>query len=179
MRSVEGVEEDWPLTYHELSPFYSHVEKMIGVTGARSPGDCAGLRIFTRAKIPLFGADRQAHMRQARNTDDRRTQGVLTEPYDNRPPCHYSGRCMDGCDVGALFSVPDSMLPKARRTGKFTLIPNKLRCRRSRRQRIRLKRRPSRVQPSPCLIPPACRQNPIASRNQRLAGSSLPADCVV
>ena len=34
-RTVEGVEEDWPLTYQELAPDYSHVEKMIGVTGSR------------------------------------------------------------------------------------------------------------------------------------------------
>ena len=33
--SLEGVEEDWPLTYQELAPCYSHVEKMIGVTGSR------------------------------------------------------------------------------------------------------------------------------------------------
>lgn len=26
-RSIEGVEEDWPLSYEELAPFYSHVEK--------------------------------------------------------------------------------------------------------------------------------------------------------
>ena len=29
------MEEDWPLTYQELAPDYSHVEKMIGVTGSR------------------------------------------------------------------------------------------------------------------------------------------------
>ena len=34
-RSLQGVEEDWPLSYQELSPFYSYVEKMIGVTGMR------------------------------------------------------------------------------------------------------------------------------------------------
>ena len=32
--SLEGIEEDWPLTYQELAPDYSHVEKMIGVTGS-------------------------------------------------------------------------------------------------------------------------------------------------
>src|SRR5260370_19519604 len=34
-RSLEGIEEDWPLTYQELAPDYSYVEKMIGVTGSR------------------------------------------------------------------------------------------------------------------------------------------------
>jgi len=53
-------------------------------------------------------------------------KAVLTEPYDGRPPCHYCGGCMEGCDIGAIFSVPNSMLPKARRTGNFTLMQNKL-----------------------------------------------------
>src|SRR5437867_5667045 len=34
-RSLEGIEEDWPLTYQELAPYYSYVERMIGVSGTR------------------------------------------------------------------------------------------------------------------------------------------------
>ena len=33
---------------------------------------------------------------------------------------------MDGCDVGAIFTVPNSMIPKALKTGNFTLISQKL-----------------------------------------------------
>lgn len=53
-------------------------------------------------------------------------KAVLTVPYDNRPKCHYCGHCMEGCDIGALFTVPNSMLPKARRTGNFTLASGKI-----------------------------------------------------
>jgi len=53
-------------------------------------------------------------------------KAVLTQPYDDRPACHYCGHCMKGCDVGAIFSVPNSMIPKARKTGNFTLLPNRL-----------------------------------------------------
>src|SRR5262249_668909 len=34
-RTESGVEEDWPLRYAELAPYYTYVEKMIGVTGSR------------------------------------------------------------------------------------------------------------------------------------------------
>ena len=44
-------------------------------------------------------------------------KALLTRPYDNRPACHYCGHCMRGCDVGAIFSVPAAMLPKAQSTG--------------------------------------------------------------
>jgi choline dehydrogenase-like flavoprotein len=53
-------------------------------------------------------------------------KAVLTRPYDDRPACHYCGNCMKGCDVGAIFSVPVSMFPKAVRTGNFTLLSNKI-----------------------------------------------------
>jgi choline dehydrogenase-like flavoprotein len=53
-------------------------------------------------------------------------KAVLTRPYDQRPPCHYCGHCMDGCDVASIFSTPDCMLPKAQATGNFTLRQNAL-----------------------------------------------------
>ena len=126
-RSLEGVEEDWPLSYDELAPHYSYVEKMIGVSGTQEhleiipdgeflPGlklrctEQIVRRTCARMGIPMIPARR----------------ALLTEPYDGRPPCHYCGHCMDGCDVGAIFTVPNSMLPKAQKTGNFTLIPNKL-----------------------------------------------------
>jgi choline dehydrogenase-like flavoprotein len=126
-RSMAGIEEDWPISYQEIAPFYSYVEKMIGVCGSRDglaalpDGDylpplkmrCSDLivkRACDRMGIP-FIATRKA---------------LLTRPYDDRPPCHYCGHCMEGCDVGAIFSVPASMLPKARKTGNFTLMQNQL-----------------------------------------------------
>jgi choline dehydrogenase-like flavoprotein len=51
---------------------------------------------------------------------------VLTRAHDDRPACHYCGHCMDGCDVGSIFTTPDCMLPKARATGNFTLRQNAL-----------------------------------------------------
>jgi choline dehydrogenase-like flavoprotein len=126
-QSLEGVEEDWPLTYQELAPYYSYVEKMIGVCGSRDHleivPDGEYLRpirfrcseeIVKRAcdklKIPMIAA----------------RKAVLTEPYDGRPPCHYCGHCMEGCDVGAIFTVPNSMIPKAEKTGNFTLLAGKM-----------------------------------------------------
>ena len=52
--SLEGVEEDWPLSYQELAPDYSHVEKMIGVTGSRENLEIVpdGV-VLPAAQIPL------------------------------------------------------------------------------------------------------------------------------
>ena len=126
-RSTEGVEEDWPISYQELAPYYSHVERMIGVCGSRENLDIlpdgeflppikfrCSEEIVKRAcgkmGIPMIPT----------------RKAVLTVPYDGRPPCHYCGHCMEGCDAGAIFTVPNSMLPKAQRTGNFTLLPNRV-----------------------------------------------------
>ena len=126
-RSLEGVEEDWPISYAEMAPYYSHVEKMIGVTGSREnlavlpDGEflpplkmrCSDLLVkrgCEKLGIPFIPT----------------RKALLTQPYDKRPACHYCGHCMEGCDVGAIFSVPAAMLPKARATGRFTLLQNQL-----------------------------------------------------
>lgn len=125
-RSLNGIEEDWPLTYDELAPYYDRIERMIGVCGNDDglevlpagpwympppPFRCSE-QILKRAVAPL--GIPVIPVRKALNT----------RPYDNRPACHYCGHCMDGCDVSAIFSTPGSMLPKARKTGNLTLREN-------------------------------------------------------
>jgi choline dehydrogenase-like flavoprotein len=126
--SLQGVEEDWPLSYEELEPYYDRIEQIIGVCGNDDhleilpagkhylppiPWRCSE-HILKRATsamgIPLIAV----------------RKAVLTKPYDSRPPCHYCGHCMDGCDVASIFTTPDCMLPKARATGNFTLRQNAL-----------------------------------------------------
>ncbi len=126
--SLQGIEEDWPLSYEELEPYYERIEQIIGVCGNDDhlevlpagkhylppiPWRCSE-HILNRATsamgIPLIAV----------------RKAVLTRGYDDRPACHYCGHCMDGCDVGSIFTTPDCMLPKARATGNFTLRQNAL-----------------------------------------------------
>jgi choline dehydrogenase-like flavoprotein len=126
--SLAGLEEDWPVGYEDLEPYYDRIEKMIGVCGEDD-----GLEILPAGKhyLPPIPWRCSEHV-LARAT---RSMGIplisvrkaaLTVPYDDRPPCHYCGHCMDGCDVGSIFTTPDSMLPKARATGNLTLRLNAL-----------------------------------------------------
>ena len=119
-----GLEPDWPLSYEELAPFYSHVEKTIGVCGTRE-----GL-----AQIPdgeFYGPP--PNMRCAERLAQRaaRPLGIPVIPVrkamlvgqsrDGRMPCHYCGHCMQGCEVGAIFTSTNTLLPAAIRTGRLTL----------------------------------------------------------
>jgi choline dehydrogenase-like flavoprotein len=124
-RSLAGIEEDWPLTYQELAPDYDYVENMIGVSGSRE-----GLDIVPDGNYlpPLkFRCSEEIVARACAQMGIRMIpvrKALLTMPYDDRPPCHYCGHCMEGCDTGAIFTVPNSMIPKAEKTGNFTLLAN-------------------------------------------------------
>ena len=126
--SLAGVEEDWPITYEELAPYYERVEQIIGVCGEDD-----GLEILPGGKHylpPLPWRCSEHILKRATDAFDipliSVRKAVLTKPYDNRPPCHYCGHCMDGCDVSAIFSSPGCTLPKATATGNFTLRQNAL-----------------------------------------------------
>ena len=126
--SLNGIEDDWPVSYDELAPYYERIEQMIGVTGQDDgleilpgghhylpplPWRCSEHvlnRSLKRMGIPMIPV----------------RKAVLTKPYDNRPPCHYCGHCMDGCDVAAVFNSATAMIPKAQATGNFTLRQNAL-----------------------------------------------------
>ncbi|MGH9395747.1 MAG: GMC family oxidoreductase [Terriglobia bacterium] len=127
-RSLFGVEEDWPLTYEEIESYYDRIERTIGICGEDD-----GLEILPAGKhylppIPWRCSERilaRATKRMGIPLISVR-KAVLTRPYDNRPPCHYCGHCMDGCDVSSIFTTPDCMLPKARATGNLALRQNAL-----------------------------------------------------
>jgi choline dehydrogenase-like flavoprotein len=126
--SVDGIEEDWPLTYDELAPYYERIEQMIGVCGQND-----GLEIVPAGKhyLPPLPWRCSEHILHSATKSMGMPlisvrKAVVTKLYDGRPPCHYCGHCMSGCDVGALFNSAVTMIPKAQRTGKFTLRQNAL-----------------------------------------------------
>ncbi len=127
-RTIHGIEEDWPISYEELAPYYERVERTIGVCGNDDHLDVlpAGSSYMPP---PPFRCSEEILKREAAKVGIPVIpvrKALLTRPYDNRPPCHYCGHCMDGCDVSAIFSTPGSMLPKARKTGNLTLRQNAL-----------------------------------------------------
>ena len=127
-RSLNGVEEDWPLTYNALAPYYDRIEEMIGVCGNDD-----GLDIVPSGKqylppLPWRCSEHILHRATRRMNIPLISvrKAVATKACNNRPPCHYCGHCMNGCDVGAIFTTPNGMLPQARATGNFTLRQNAL-----------------------------------------------------
>jgi len=124
----DGHGNDWPIRYKDIAPWYTYVERFIGVTGAREglaqlpDGDFLPAMSMTcveadaRPKIlKAFGGERVMTIGRA---------AILTRAHNGRLPCHYCGPCERGCVTHSYFNSIGSTLPAARKTGNLTLRPN-------------------------------------------------------
>ena len=127
VRTLDGVADDWPLTYWDLEPFYDRNDCNIGVAGLS--GDPANPP-RTKRPLPPLGIDRAAHT-FIRGLDKLGWHwwpsdvALITEPYndDLRQPCNYCGPCDIGCPIGAMSSAHVTYWPKALAQGA-RLIPH-------------------------------------------------------
>ena len=123
--SLDGFDVDWPITYEEIAPYYSRVERMIGVasTVQNRPSNPDGeylppIKFRCMDHIFQQGAEKVG----VPYLPDRSAQ--LTAPHNGHPACHYCGGCTSGCDTGSFFSSPWFFLPVAEKTGKLELRVN-------------------------------------------------------
>ncbi|MEI6812787.1 MAG: GMC family oxidoreductase [bacterium] len=123
----DGHGNDWPIRYKDIAPWYSHVEKFIGVTGAKEglsqlpdgeflpPMAMSASERHGREQIlKKFGGERVMTIGRA---------AILTQNHNGRLACHYCGPCERGCVTHSYFNSIGSTLPAARKTGRLTLRP--------------------------------------------------------
>lgn len=115
---------DWPIRYKDIAPWYSYVEKFIGVSGqAENLPQLPDSEFLPPMDMNVVEKDFKQKLEQ--HYDDRMMTigrvAVLTQPHNGRGPCHYCGPCHRGCSAGAYFSTQSSTLPAARATGNLTL----------------------------------------------------------
>lgn len=123
----EGVAVDWPIRYKDIAPWYSYVEKFIGVSGAKEGLDVLPDGEFMPPMpmncVEVDGAAKiKEHYKGARTWTIGRPANI-TQPLPGRPGCQYRNKCSLGCPFGGYFSTQASTLPAARATGNLTLRP--------------------------------------------------------
>lgn len=131
-KTHDGWDEDWPINYMEMAPYYDKAEEWIGVSGnqdklwylpdgkflppmALTCGDQMIKRGAAKQGIPLV--------------QPRVAMLTAVKPHHakyGRAQCHYCGSCGNGCTVGAMFNSLASTLPAAQATGKMTLRTNSI-----------------------------------------------------
>lgn len=123
--SRDGVDVDWPVSYEEIAPYYSRVEKMIGVSSTKQnrPSNPDG------EYLPAFNfrcldkvVEATCNKIGLPYLPDRIAQ--LTEDHAGFPKCHFCGNCGNGCEAGSFYSTPWRMIPQALATGNVDLRYN-------------------------------------------------------
>ncbi len=123
----EGIGVDWPLRYADVAPWYSYVEKFVGIAGNRD-----GLPQIPDGEFlpPMEMNCLDRHMKQAIESRWRNRHLVisrtanLTKPLHGRGACVHRDRCARGCPYGGYFSTNAGTMPAAIATGNLTLRPH-------------------------------------------------------
>src|SRR3954451_9237117 len=117
-KSLDGLGDDWPISYDEVKPWYDAVDRLVGIFGSNEGLPNAPDGIFQPAPKP------RCYELLIKQSADRlgvtcipSRLSILTRPLNGRPPCHYCGQCSRGCAVNANFSSPGVLIAPARRTG--------------------------------------------------------------
>lgn len=107
VRSLDGVADDWPLTYEDLEPYYERVESEFGISGL------AGDTAFPPGKGPPLPPPPLAPMgRRVAEAHNRLgwhwwpgPNAIATRPYGALKQCTQRATCMWGCVEGAKGSA--------------------------------------------------------------------------
>jgi choline dehydrogenase-like flavoprotein len=128
----DGFAVEWPVSYDEIAPWYSYVEKFAGITGNRdgleSLPDGEFLPPFEQSCVEeYFDQFLQKNYKNRRAIIARKAH--ITEPQDihtqqGRARCMHRNLCQRGCPYGGYFSSNASTIPWALNTGNCTLRPN-------------------------------------------------------
>ena len=126
VKSLDGVADDWPISYWDLEPYFELNDRMVGVSGlAGDPG--VPSRNPPMPPIPLGRTG--TRYGQAMNRlgwhwwpSD---VALATRDYEGRAKCINLGHCTPGCAHGAKASADITYWPLALRAG----VELRTRCR--------------------------------------------------
>jgi choline dehydrogenase-like flavoprotein len=122
----EGIGVDWPIRYRDIAPWYSYVERFVGVSGNRD-----GIEHLPDGEFlpPMEMNCLEKHLKESieSNFEGRRLiisrTANLSKGLKDRGPCQYRNLCSRGCPYAGYFSSNSATLPAARATGNLTLLP--------------------------------------------------------
>lgn len=121
-RSIDGLGDDWPITYEEIAPWYDRVDRLVGVFGSAEGMANEPDGIFLPPPRPrcyetlIQKAGRDLGLPVIPNR-----LSILTAPVADRAPCHYCGQCGRGCATRSNFSSPSVLLAPALATGNLEI----------------------------------------------------------
>ena len=124
-RSIDGLGDDWPITYDDMKPYYDRVDRLVGIFGSNEGlhNDPDGVFLPPPKPRCYELLIKQAADRLKVTCIPSRLS-ILTEPLGNRVACHYCGQCNRGCATHSNFSSPSVLIPPALATKRLTIVAN-------------------------------------------------------
>jgi choline dehydrogenase-like flavoprotein len=122
-RPEDGLGDDWPVTYAEMSPWYDKAEGFIGITGTKE-----GLRTAPDGNFLPPIAPRVHELLIQKSCQRLKIpcipsrMAMLTKSINGRAACHYCGQCGRGCQTASAFSSSQAMIFPAMKTGHLTMF---------------------------------------------------------
>ena len=125
----DGMGVDWPIRYEDLEPWYTHVEKFVGISGQKEGLEVLPDGHFLPA-MPMHAPE--THFKNAVKQKLGRPVTIgrianLTQPQPwhldlGRASCQYRSKCNRGCPYGAYYSSLSGSIPAARKTEKLSML---------------------------------------------------------
>jgi choline dehydrogenase-like flavoprotein len=118
-RSLDGVGDDWPISYEDLAPYYDAVDRQFGASGIAGDPAYPERPDYPLPPLPVGRwGERVAegheklgwHWWPGSNS-------ILSRPYEGRRPCVQRSTCGTGCNEGAKASTDITHWPIAERAG--------------------------------------------------------------
>lgn len=128
----DGIAVDWPIRYKDVAPWYSYVEKFVGISGEKlnlpqlpdseflPPMEMYCVEKEVRKRIEKKFPGRTMTIGRVANL----SKAGQAQLGVGRAPCQYRNKCSLGCPYGAYFSTQSCTLPPAAKTGRLTLRPD-------------------------------------------------------
>jgi choline dehydrogenase-like flavoprotein len=118
VRTLDGVADDWPITYDDLDPFFAQNDRVMGVSGLAGdpmypPKDppLPPLPLGRVGEVVAGGFDKLGWHWWPSDA------AIISRPYDGRDKCLNLNPCSSGCSQGAKSSVDITYWPQAIRSG--------------------------------------------------------------
>ncbi len=119
VRTLDGVADDWPISYEELLPHLEDVEQLVGVSGYRGNPIHPPRRDFPTPPLPVGDVGRKAiegfdklgwHWWPG-------TNAIASVAHNGLNPCVRRGTCAYGCPEGAKSTTDITLWPHALKAG--------------------------------------------------------------
>ena len=120
---------DWPISYHDLEPYYTKAEYELGISGLAGANPFEGPRSKPYPLPPMpvksSGTLFESATRKMGLHPFPAPVAILSQLYKGRPACVHCGFCESfGCEVGAKSSTLVTVIPAAEETGRCEIRPD-------------------------------------------------------